>query len=198
MARRNFAASDRPQHRTSVVPESVEPGSYRAFITQLAVRNTPSKKTGEDEEKMLIRFRLEGETIDRAEWFPLSWAALDNPNGDNPALWNLFNDIGYATKAEPAKNAEDGPNIFEISDDGEEYRAAIGDYKLARPTVILEIEQRLAKNSFERDTRADENGLLNTITEAKAAPKKKKNPKQKVAAKTAAKAAATVAEEIPF
>jgi len=198
MARRNFTATNRPQHRNSVVAESVEAGTYRAFITQLAVRNTPSKKTGEDEEKMLIRFRLEGEKIDRTEWFPLSWAALDNPNGDNPALWNLFNDIGYATKAEPAKNAEDGPNIFEIDDEGEEYRAAIGDYKLARPTVLLEIDQRLAKNSFERDTRADERGMLNTITEVCAAPKKTKSKNQKVAAKTAAKATDTIAEEIPF
>ncbi len=193
MARRNFAASDRPQHRTSVIAESVEPGSYRAFITQLAVRNTPNKKTGEDEEKLLIRYQLEGEKIDRTEWFPLSWAALDNPNGDNPALWNLFNDLGYATQAEPSANAEDGPSVFEIDDAGEKYRAAIGDYKMKRPTIVLEIEQREAKNKFERDTRADERGLLNSIKAASVAPKRKRSIKQETAAKKEAVATAEIA-----
>lgn len=193
MARRNFAASNRPQHRTSKTAESVEPGSYRAFITQLAVRNIPNKKSGEDEEKLLVRFRLEGEKIERSEWFPLSWSALDNPQGDQPAFWNLFNDLGFATKAEPAPNAEDGPSVFEIDDAGEEYRAAIGSYKMKRPTVVLEIEQREAKNQFEKDTRADERGLLNTIKAASAAPKRKRSITQQVAAKKEAAAAAEIA-----
>ena len=192
MARRNFAASDRPQHRTSKTAESVEPGSYRAFITQLAVRNIPNKKSGEDEEKLLVRFRLEGEKIERSDWCPLSWSAIDNPQGDQPALWNLFNDLGFATQAEPAPNAEDGPSVFEIDDAGEEYRAAIGSYKMKQPTVVLEIEQREAKNQFERDTRADERGLLNTIKAASAAPKRKRSIQQNVASKKEAAAAAEI------
>jgi len=193
MARRNFTATNRPQHRTSKTADSVEPGSYRAFITQLAVRNIPNKKSGEDEEKLLVRFRLEGEKVERSEWFPLSWSALDNPQGDQPAFWNLFNDLGYATKAVPEKNAPDGPSVFEIDDDGEKYRAAIGSYKMKRPTVVLEIERREAKNNFERDTRADERGLLNSIKAAKPAPKMKRKTTQKPAKKLTAKKAAAAA-----
>lgn len=189
MARRNFAASDRPQHRTSKTADSVEPGSYRAFITQLAVRNIPNKKSGEDEEKLLVRFRLEGEKIERAEWFPLSWSAIDNPQGDQPAFWNLFQDIGFATKAAPEKNAPDGPSVFEIDDAGEQYRAAIGSYTLAQPTIQLEIERREARNQFERDTRADARGLLNSIKAASPATKRKPSITQKVADKETTAAA---------